>query len=220
MLKKIIIFALIAALACVTLAGCGLGSDDGEVKLGNADYNGVTYERTDYPNHNLVLLKEHATYIGDFWEAYDNGYRLPWEVYVLNEEANVLFSAHAVWIKPGYAFPDEYGEEFSSAEYVVSEGILDEYKEEVTPLITFEGGVTLADIIESESAELSDYKTHADIRFRYKDHADMAVLFALCESDDQYYLNVIEDTSGASALFRIKTEYAEALSSTVASTAE
>ena len=216
MLKKIIIFALIAALACMMLAGCDLPKDNDTGLVGNADYNGVTYDRASYPNHNLVLLKDHATYIGDFLEAYDNGYQIPWEVYVLNEEANVLYSAHAVWVKPGYVFPDEYGEAFSSAEYVVSEGILDEYREEVTPLITFEGGVTLADIIESAPADISDYTVHADIRFCYRDHADMAVLLELCEWSGQYYLNVIDDASGAPVLFQIKPEYAEALTSAVA----
>lgn len=209
---------MLAAFACMMLASCGLSMDGDTGRVGNADYNGVTYERTSYPNHNLVLLKEHESYIGDFIETYDNGYQIPWEVYVLNGEANVLFSAHAVWIKPGYVFPDEYGEAFSSAEYVVSEGLLDEYKEEVTPLITFEDGVTLADIIESEPADISDYTVHADIRFRYQNHADMAVLLSLCELDGQYYLNVIEDVSGASVLFRIKPEYTEAMTSAVADT--
>jgi hypothetical protein len=214
--KKIIIFTLIAALACMMLTGCQFAADGDADTVGNADYNGITYERTDFPNYNLVLLKETAQYIGDYIETYNYGYQIPWEVYVLNDEANILFSAHAIWIKPGYVFPDEYGEEFTCAEYVVSEGILDEYQEEVKPLVTFEDGVTLADIIESDASEISDYTQYADIRFRYKNHADMAVLFALCEWNGQYYLNVCEDTTGNAVWFRIKTEYTDVLTSAVA----
>ena len=217
-MKKIMIFTLIVALACMMLAGCDLPKDNDTGLVGNADYNGVTYDRASYPNHNIVLLKNNAEYIGDYIETYNNGYQIPWEVYVLNEEANVLYSAHAVWVKPGYVFPDEYGEAFSSAEYVVSEGILDEYREEVTPLITFADAVTLADIIESEPSDISDYTQYADIRFCYRDHADMAISLALCGLDGQYYLNVCEDGTGAAVLFRIKPEYAAVLTSAIANT--
>ena len=200
------------------LTGCQFAADGDADTVGNADYNGITYERTDFPNHNLVLLKETAQYIGDYIETYNYGYQIPWEVYVLNDEANILFSAHAIWIKPGYVFPDEYGEEFTCAEYVVSEGILDEYREEVTPLITFADAVTLADIIESEPSGISDYTQYADIRFCYRDHADMAISLALCGVDGQYYLNVREDGTGAAVLFRIKPEYAAILTSAIANT--
>lgn len=215
-MKKIISLILVSIFICMLLAGCDWFYAENTTQYSeNVTYNDIEYLRHDFYNFNIVFLEEHSKYIGDFIETYANGNQFPWEVFVLNDEANVLFSHHAVWLKPGYTLPDEYNEEFVSAEYVVSSGILDEYKEEVTPLITFEGAVTLGDIIEAEVSDIEGYTVHDEIRFRYKNHADIAVLLTVCSLDDQYYLNVAVDGTGDIELFKIKADYVEVLTSAI-----
>jgi hypothetical protein len=97
----------------------------------------------------------------------------------------------------------------------IADTSLDEYKEEVTPLITFEGKVTLGDIIEAEVSDIEGYTVHDEIRFRYKNHADIAVLLTVCSLDDQYYLNVEVDGTGDIELFKIKADYVEVLTSAI-----
>lgn len=212
-MKKQIGFILIAVIFILTLSGCG-----SEINHDNEDvlYNDIVYDRAEFPNYNLELLHDHRTYIGDFYETYSYGQQLPWEVFTLNDEENVLFSDHALWTRPGYVFPDEYGEEFTKAEYVIPEGILDTYSEEVTSLIAFNGSVKLEDVIASEPSELADYTEYKYVRFYYKDHADMTLLLQLCSKDGEYYLNVRADLSGDPVLYRINLEYVGALTSALA----
>ena len=216
-MRKIIALILISALACMMLAGCSNEINDGSR---DALYNDVVYERSQFPNYNLAITEDNAKYIGDFIETYDSGYQLPWEVYVLNSEENVLYSAHAVWIKPGYAFPSEFGEDFLSADYVVTEGIdflvmEDEYKEIVTHLTTFDGSVKLENIIETEASDVSGYTEHDYIRLTYKNHANMSLYLTLCSLDGQYYLNVRQGADGEDALFKINPEYVDLFTSVI-----
>lgn len=215
MMKKQIVFILLAAVFVLTLFGCS-----SELNSGSEDvlYNDIVYKRTEFPNYSLELLHDNRTYIGDFYETYAYGQQLPWEVYTLNSNEDVLFSAHALWIRPGYVFPDEYGEDFTKAEYVISEGLLDTYKEETTPLITFEKSVKLEDIIAAEPTEVTEYTEYADVRLYYKNHADMTLLLQLCGKDGVYYLNVRSTLEGDPALYRINDEYVEALTAALAKT--
>lgn len=215
-ITSIVIFAGIIIGCAVCLAGCS------DINSGTEDvsYNGIVYERTDFPNYNLQLSENNTKYIGDFVETYNYGYEIPWEVYALNGEENVLASAHAVWIKPGYVFPGEFGEDFSSVEYVRSDGIdffmiEDEYTEIPVTLAMFEGSVKLDDIVESEPSSVTDFTVHDTIRFSYKNHKDMFLLYTLCSHDGSYYLNICQ-SDGTDALFRIKAEYVGLLTSEIA----
>lgn len=212
-MKKITVITLIIVIISIMLVGCQQDINSGEK---NVLYKEIVYERSNFPNFGLSISEEHASYIGDFYETYDYGQQLPWEVYVLNSDENVLYSAHAVWIKPGYVFPGEFGEEFSSVQYAVCEGIdflvmEDEHTEKLTLLATFEKSVKLEDIIETTPSDISEYTEHDYIRFEYKNHADMSLYYKLCSSDGQYYLNVRQGTEGTNALFKIKAEYVDVL---------
>lgn len=219
-MKRVIIPIVIALLI---IAGCVIYlSCDTSINNGAEDvlYNDIVYERTEFPNYNLEITEDNAKYVGDFMETYNYGQELPWEVYALNSEENVLYSAHAVWIKPGYVFPKEFGEEFSSVDYVVTEGIdflvmEDDYKEEVTPLTTFTGSVKLEDIIASKPSDVTEFTEHAFIRLIYKNHANMRLYYQLCSAEGKFYLNVRQGTDGATALFEIKPEYVDLLTSEV-----
>ena len=212
-MKKAVALLLASVLTLLTLIGCTAGNS---IDAKNAVYKKTVYERSETSHYNLTFLEDHATYIGDFIETYDNGYEIPWKVYVLNDEENILFSSHAVWVRPGYVVPSEYGEAFTSAEYVVSEGILDTYKEAVTPLITFDGTVTLEDLIEQTPTEVSDACVpHDTVRLRYRNHADIAVDLTLCSLDGQYYLSVQSNETGAATLYRIRSEYVDILTAAV-----
>lgn len=216
-MKKIVALALVAAFACMLLAGCNV-----EINNGSEDilYNDIVYERFDGLSYNLKFSEEHSRYIGDFLETYNYGQQLPWEVYALNDEETVLYSAHAVWLKPGYRLPEEFGEEFSSVEYVVSEGIdflvmEDAYTEEVTPLADFEGSVKLEDIVESQPSDITEFTEHDTVRFVYKNHADILLYFTLCSADGKYYLNVCHSEDGTTALFEIRPQYVSLLTAAV-----
>ena len=193
-----------------------------ELNNGTEDilYNGIVYERFRDLNYNFDISEEHATYVGDFIEIYAYGQELAWEVYSLNEEENLLYTAYTDWIRPGYVFPTEFGEDFASVEYVVSTGmnfliIPDDYSEEVFPLRTFEGSVKLEDIVSSEpSPEITEYTTHNSIRFFYKNHADIRLMFDLCSADGKYYLDVRKEDRLPS-LHEIKPEYVELLTSAI-----
>ena len=197
-------------------------ADGPNINSGDKDvlYKGVVYERSNFPNYGLSISEEHSKSIGDFVETYDYGQQLSWEVRTLNGEENVLYSAHAVWVRPGYKFPGEFGEEFSSVEYVVCEGIDflvidDDYKEDRTHLANFEGGVKLENVIESEPTDITEYTEYDYIAFTYKNHADMSLFYKLCSSDGQYYLNVRQGMDGTNAFFKIKSEYVDLLTSTI-----
>ena len=213
-----IVIALLIILGCVIYL-----MQDFSINSGTADvlYNDTVYERYDQISFNLNFFETNAEYIGDFMETYAYGQEFPWEVYTLNSDANVLLSAHAVWLKPGYVLPGEFGEDFATVEYVVSEGVdffkmEDEYKETATLLTTFEGSVKLEDILASEPSEITEVTQHDDIRFTYKNHSDMFLSYTLCSYDGHYYLNVLQGEEGTDALFEIKPEYVDLLTSKLA----
>lgn len=215
-MKKIIALILTVIMACAVLAGCSSKTDKNDEDV---LYNGIVYKRCDDESFDLKLYEDNARYIGDFMESYDNGYQIPWSVYVLNGDENVLYSSKAIWLKPGYSLPENFGEEFSSVEYVVSEGIdflimEDDYKETATLLKTFETGVKLEDVVETDPSEISGYTEYDRVRFRYKNHANIASLYTICALDGEYYLNV-RKADGANEWHKIKPEYVELLTSVI-----
>ena len=219
-MNRVIIPILIALLIIVCVV-VYLNTDT-SINSGDKDvlYNGIVYERAEFPNYGLSINEDDAKYIGDFLEIYDYGQELPWGVYVLNSEANLLYSAHAIWIKPGYVFPGEFGEEFSSINYAVCEGndllvMEDNYKEEVTQLVSCEGSFKLEDIIETEPANITEFTEHDYIKLIYKGHANMSLYYRLCSADGEYYLNVHQGAEGTNALYKIKPEYVDLLTSMV-----
>jgi hypothetical protein len=214
---KPIVSAFLIILGCVIFLSCHSNINSGADDI---LYNDIVYERTEVPNYNLEFTEDNAKYVGDFIETYDYGQELPWPVYALNSDENVLYSAHAVWVKPGYVFPKEFGEEFLSVDYVVTEGldflvIEDDYKETVTPLSTFTGSVKLEDIIASEPSDVTEFTEYAFIRLIYKNHANMRLYLKLCSSGGKYYLNVRQGENGTTALFEIKSEYVDLLTSQI-----
>ena len=216
-MKKTLALLLTMIIACMVFTGCDSNINSGDK---NILYNGIVYERCDDKNFNICIYEDHAWYIGDFMETYNYGQELPWPVYVLNSEENVLYSSHATWVKPGYSIPDNFGVAFSSAEYVVSEGIdfrimEDDYTETATLLINFEGVVMLENIVETEPSVISGYVEYDDIRFRYADHADLASMYAICSLDGKYYLNVRQGEYGTDEWHEIKPEYVELLTSPI-----
>lgn len=219
-MKKTITLLLIMIVVGIMFSGC-----QAEINSGDRDilYNGVVYERCDDANFNICLYEDNARYIGDFLETYNYGQQLPWEVYVLNGDENVLYSSNAIWVRPGYSIPDNFGVAFSSAEYVISEGIdflvmEDNYTEEATLLVTFDGVVALEDIVETEPSEITGYTEYDDIRFRYTHHADMAVKYAICSLDGKYYLNICQGQNGTDEWHEIKQEYVGILTSAISDT--
>lgn len=205
-MKKILI-PLILVL-CFICVGCSNIGDGEDIKL-----DGIVYKRDVIPNYNMWLSETDRIYVGDFIQTYEYGQELPWEVYALNEERNVLYSAHAIWLKPGYVLPDEYGENFSQAEYVISEGILDDYTEESTLITTFTEEVKLENIINSEPTQLENVESFGDIRLTYTDHKNINIRLTLCKSGETYYLNVLEDVRGDSVYYEIKEGYVSLLTS-------
>lgn len=212
-MKKILVLVLVCIIATFSI-GCNKDSS-----IGTGDdirINDTLYVRSQFPNYNIVLLETNSTYVGDYIQEYDNGYQLPWEVYSLNSEAKVLYSAHAVWTVEGYEFPDEYSNKFSKATYVVSEGILDDYVEDEDPITEFTTEVTLEDLISEQPTALTEPTLYGQIRLYYAEYADMAIELKLAKSGDDYYLDVKEDTAGESVYYMIDEAYVELLSSAVA----
>lgn len=194
-------------------------SHDSSINSGETDvlYNDIVYERVDISG-NLRLYEDNSKYAGgDYKEIFEYGQERLWEIRVLNENENVLYSVQYVWLKPGYELPGDFGEEFSSANYVVYEGIdarvlPDAYVELVNEhLADFEGGVKLEDIVASEPTDVAEFTAHGAICFTYKNHTDMALYYDLCEADGKYYLNVLQGSEWTDALFEIKAEYVELL---------
>lgn len=216
-MKKLTAILLLTVMACLMLVGCST-----ELNHSTDDilYNDIVYRRLGEGefSYNLELHEDNKTYIGDFLETYDYGQQLPWEVYCMNEEANVLFSAHATWVRPGYSLPSEYGEVLTGAEYVISEGLLDTYVEETTPLVTFDKAVMLEDIIAAEPTEFDDPEAltvYADVRFYYADHADISLRFPLVSMDGVFYLNVRDSALGTDIYYQINSEYVDMLTSAI-----
>ena len=221
MIKRFIlplVFAIVVIIACIIY----FNYDYPTINNGTDDilYNDIVYERTS-PPYNLEISDKNAQYIGDYKEIVEYGQEVLLPVHVLNSEANILYS-HVLWLKPGYSLPSEYGEEFASVEFVVSDGadfsvIPDEYNEQTTHLATFEGSVKLEDIIESEASEVAptEDNIYGGIRFFYKNHADLRLIFAIGSIDGEYYLNVRHSTEGTDMWFKIKPEYVDLLTSAI-----
>ena len=219
-MKKITALFLVAIIVCFMFAGCAAGSG---ISGKDILHNGIVYKRVEGGNFNIVLNESNSHYIGDFLETYyDQGYQFPWPVYALNSEENVLYSSHATWVKPGYSLPDNFGEAFSTVEYVITHGIdfsimEDNYSEEATLLKTFDKVVKLEDIVEREPSVIEGYKEHDNIRFKYANHADISTIYTICELDGKYYLNVCQDGHGATEWHEIKSEYVDLLASCIPS---
>lgn len=221
MIKRFIlplVFAILVIIGCIIY----LNYDYPTINSGtdNVVYNDIVYERTPI-TYNLEISDKNSEYIGDFKEIVEYGQEVLLPVYVLNSDANILYS-HVIWVKPGYSLPSEYGEEFASVEYVASNGvdfsvIPDEYNEQVTPLATFEGSVKLEDIIESEASEVAPSEDHiyGGIRLFYKNHADLRLIFAIGSIDGEYYLNVRHSTEGTDTWYKIKPEYVDLLTAAI-----
>ena len=221
MIKRFVlplVCAILIIIACIIY----LNYDSPPINSGtdNILYNDIVYERTS-PKYNLEISDKNAEYIGDFKEILEYGQEALLPVHKLNSDANILYS-HVIWLKPGYSLPSEYGEEFMSVEYVASEGtdfsiIADEYNEKATLLDTFEGSVKLEDIIESQASELAptEDNIYGGIRFFYKNHADLRLIFAIGSIDGEYYLDVRHSTEGTHNWFKIKPEYVDLLTSAI-----
>jgi hypothetical protein len=189
----------------------------------NIEYNGIVYERVDI-DYNLAITEKNSKYIGDYSQLYAYGQEFLYEVRVLNGEENMLYTAHATFLKPGYSLPTPFGEEFLAAEYVVSEGIdfqviPDEYTEVATPLGTFDGSVKLEDIVESVASEITVSEEVIDecdeIRFAYKNHVDIFLLLVIYNHEGEYYLNVRSPEGDTCQWFKIKPEYVDMLTSAI-----
>ena len=218
-MKKLTAITLILMLLISIMSGC---TTTPELNSGTEDvlYNGIVYERYEYLDYNLEISEENAKYIGDFIEIYAYGQELPWEVYVLNEEENLLYTAYTNWIRPGYELPKYFGEEFSSVEYVIPNGIdfkviPDDYTEETFPVKTFDKSVKLEDIIETEPSAVAEYTEHNSLRFFYKNHADIRLWLDIASADGVYYLNVRVGDYGEDALHKVKPEYVDLITSAI-----
>ena len=214
-----IVIALAIIVGCFVYLNHDFTMNHGEE---NITYNGFVYEKIDL-HYNLTFSEENANYIGDYGQIYAYGQEHIYEVRELNKEANILYTPHATFLKTGYSQPSIYGEDFSCAEYAVSEGfdfkgMPDNYTETATLLATFEGSVKLEDIIESASSNITvseeAIEECAEIRFKYKNHADLALMFYIYGIDGQYYLDV-QHADGAHEWFKIKAEYVDLLTSAI-----
>ena len=130
-----------------------------DVDPNNIEYNGMVYERVEI-DYNLAITEDNSKYVGDYSQLYAYGQEHLYEVRVLNVEENMLYTAHATFLRPGYSLPTPFGEEFKGAEYVVSDGIdfqviPDNYTEVATPIATFEGSVRLEDIVNYEPSDIT-----------------------------------------------------------------
>jgi hypothetical protein len=221
-----VIIPIVIALAII--AGCVIylnydNTINSEENYNNIEYNGMIYERVDI-DYNLAITEDNAKYVGDYSQLYAYGQEHLFEVRVLNGEANMLYTAHATFLKPGYSLPTPFGEEFSGAEYVVSEGIdfqviPDDYTEVATPLATFDGSVKLEDIVESEPVDITVSEEVIDecneIRFAYKNHVDIFLRLVIYNHEGQYYLDVRSPEGDTHEWFKIKPEYVAILTSAI-----
>jgi hypothetical protein len=217
-----IVIALAIIIGCVIYLNYDttINSDDNP---NNIEYNEIIYERV-LIDYNLAITEDNSKYIGDYSQLYAYGQEYLYEVRVLNGEANMLYTAHATFLKPGYSLPTPFGEEFTGAEYVVSEGIdfqviPDDYTEVATPLATFDGSVKLEDIVESEPVDITVSEEVIDecneIRFAYKNHVDIFLLLVIYNHEGQYYLDVRSPEGDTHEWFKIKPEYVAILTSAI-----
>ena len=224
MLKVIIpiVIALAIIIGCVIYLNYD-NTINSEENPDNIEYNEIVYERVQI-DYNLAITEDNSKYIGDYSQLYAYGQEYLYEVRVLNSEENMLYTAHATFLRPGYSLPTPFGEEFTGAEYVVSEGIdfqviPDDYTEVATPLATFDDSVKLEDIVESESSDIivsEDVIDECDeIRFAYKNHVDIFLLLVIYSHEGQYYLNVRNPAGDTHQWFKIKPEYVDLLTSAI-----
>ena len=224
MLKVIIpiVIALAIIIGCVIYLNYD-NTINSEENPDNIEYNEIVYERVQI-DYNLAITEDNSKYIGDYSQLYAYGQEYLYEVRVLNGEENMLYTAHATFLRPGYSLPTPFGEEFTGAEYVVSEGIdfqviPDDYTEVATHLATFDGSVKLEDIVESESSDITVSEEVIDacdeIRFAYKNHADIFLLLVIYNHEGQYYLNVRNPAGDTHEWFKIKPEYVDLLTSAI-----
>ena len=217
-----IVIALAIIIGCVIYLNYDttINSDDNP---NNIEYNEIIYERV-LIDYNLAITEDNSKYIGDYSQLYAYGQEYLYEVRVLNGEANMLYTAHATFLKPGYSLPTPFGEEFTGAEYVVSEGIdfqviPDDYTEVATPLATFDGSVKLEDIVESEPVDITVSEEVIDecneIRFAYKNHTDIFLRLVIYNHEGQYYLDVRSPDGDTHEWFKIKPEYVAILTSVI-----
>lgn len=217
-----IVIALAIIIGCVIYLNYDttINSDDNP---NNIEYNEIIYERV-LIDYNLAITEDNSKYIGDYSQLYAYGQEYLYEVRVLNGEANMLYTAHATFLKPGYSLPTPFGEEFTGAEYVVSEGIdfqviPDDYTEVATPLATFDGSVKLEDIVESEPVDITVSEEVIDecneIRFAYKNHVDIFLRLVIYNHEGQYYLDVRNPAGDTHGWFKIKPEYVSILTSAI-----
>ena len=213
-----LVIAVSIIIACVIYL-----NHDSSINSGETDvlYNDIVYERVEIGG-NLRLYEDNSKYAGgDYSEIIEYGQERLWEIRVLNGDENVLYSAKHVWVKPGYELPGDFGEELSSVNYVVYEGVdtrvlPDAYVELLNEhLADFNGSVKLEDIVTSESTDVTEFTVHGTICFQYKNHKDMALYYDLCEADGKYYLNVLQGSECTDALFEINAEYVDLLTSAI-----
>jgi hypothetical protein len=221
-----VIIPIVIALAIIVGCVIYLNYDttiNSEENPDNIEYNEIVYERVEI-DYNLAITEDNSKYIGDYSQLYAYGQEYLYEVRVLNSEENMLYTAHATFLRPGYSLPTPFGEEFTGAEYVVSEGIdfqviPDDYTEVATPLATFDGSVKLEDIVESESSDITVSEEVIDecdeIRFAYKNHVDIFLLLVIYNHEGQYYLNVRNPAGDTHEWFKIKPEYVDLLTSAI-----
>ena len=217
-----IVIALAIIIGCVVYLNYD-NTINSEENSDNIEYNEVVYERVQI-NYNLTITEDNSKYIGDYSQLYAYGQEYLYEVRVLNGEENMLYTAHATFLKPGYSLPTPFGEEFLGADYVVSEGIdfqviPDNYTEVATPLVTFDTPVKLEDIVESESSDITVSEEVIDecdeIRFAYKNHSDIFLLLVIYNHEGQYYLNVRNPEGDTHQWFKIREEYVDLLTSAI-----
>ena len=213
-----IVFAVLVIIGCVIYL-----AHDSSINHGETDvlYNDIVYERSRV-YYNLRFSEENSKYAGgDYSEIVEYGQERLWEIRVLNDDENVLYATKFLWLKPGYKLPGDFGEEFSSAYYIVSSGydelvLPDSYVETVNEhLADFKGSVKLEDIVSTVPSDVAEFSKLGSIRFNYKSYADMSLYYDLCKAADKYYLNVKSAEDGTDVLYEIKPEYIELLTSAI-----
>ena len=219
-----LVAAILIIIACVIYLNTDLTLNKGENDI---TYNGVVYERVSL-HYNISHTEVNSKKIGSYGQVVAYGQEWLYDVYQLNDELNILYTPHATFAKQGYPYPSLFGEDIASAEYVVSEGrdlkgMPDDYTETATLLDTFDNSVRLEDIIESQPSDITiteeEVEECNEIRMRYKNHADLYMIFYIYGADGQYYLDIcdydFENNVANHQWFKIKPEYVGLLTSAI-----
>ena len=218
-----LVSAILIIIACVIYLNTDFTLNKGENDI---TYKGVVYERANL-HYNISHTETSSKKIGSYGQIYAYGQEYIYDVYQLNDELNVLYTPHATFVKQGYPSPSLFGEDIGSIEYVVSEGrdlkgMPDNYSETATPLDSFENSVRLEDIIETEPSTVTITDEQAkecdEIRMRYKNHADLYMVFYIYGTGGEYYIGIIYDYDFENYLakhqwYKIKPEYVDLLTS-------